>query len=85
MEEFYKIACMHDAAVRTEIPGAVLYHAPGKEHTGKFFSCDTYPWISLGILEEYVVTRFELLDKVILQQQSISLGLHDGILGIGYL
>ena len=85
MEEFHKIPSMHDTAVWAEIAGPVLHHASCKEHTGKLFGSDAYPRICLGVLEKYIVSRFELLDEVVLQQQCICLGLHDGILGIGNL
>ena len=85
MEEFDKIARVDHTAVRPEITGPVLDHSAGKKHLRKVSRTDAYPWISLGVLEQDVVTGLELLDKVVFQQQSIRLRLDDSILGVGYL
>ena len=82
MEEFDKIACMDDAAVRTEISGSVTYHPAGQEDPRKFLGTDTYPGIGLGILEQDIVPGLELLDQVVLQKKGVRLRLDHGIFRI---
>ena len=85
VDELHKIPCVHDAAVRAEISRSVLYKAPREKYAWKFLSSDTYPRICLRILKENVIAWLELFDEVVLQQQGISLRLHDGVLRISDL
>ena len=85
MDEFHKITCMHYAAVRAEITGAVLDQTARKEHAREILGRNTDPGICLRILEKYVVTRLELLDEIILQKQRIRFRFNDCIFGICYL
>ena len=82
VDELHHIPCMNHAAVRTEISGTVLHNPAGEEDTGEFFGSDAYPRIGLRILQKDVITRLELLYKVIFQKQSIRLRLDDGIFRI---
>ena len=73
VEEFHKVTGMYHAAVRTKITGSVPDHAACQKHFREVPSTDTYPWIGLGILQENVVARLELLDQVVFKQQGIRL------------
>ena len=85
MNELHKISCMHDTAIRTEISGSILDNTTCKKNLRKISRRHTNPRIGLGILQKNIVTRLELLDKIVLQQQGISLRLNDSILSIGNL
>ena len=82
VDELHHIPCMNHAAVRTEISGTVLHNPAGEEDTGEFFGSDAYPWICLRVLQQDIITRLELLYKVVFQKQSIRLRLDDGIFRI---
>ena len=81
-EELYQSPGVHHGAIRTEIAGAVFFKLAGKEDLGKFVIGHTYPRIGLGVLEQDIVLWLILLDKVILEQQRISLAIHHRILHI---
>jgi hypothetical protein len=85
VEEFNEIAGMNDAAVRTEITGTVTHEPAGQKDPWKLLCTHAYPRISLRVLEEDVVSRLELLDEVVFQQQRIRFGLHYRKFGIGDL
>lgn len=76
---------MLDGTVRAEIAGTVMDHLPGQEHTRKGLPCHTYPRIGLGVLQQYVVARFILLDQVVLEEQGVGLTVNDGILDVSNL
>ena len=85
-EEFQQGAGMQDRAVWAEIAVAAgALNPPRQEYAGKLFSGHLDPGIGLGILQEDIVTRFILLDKVVFQQQRIRLGIHHAVLRIGDL
>lgn len=60
-------------------------HLPGQEYPRKGLACHTYPRIGLGVLQQYIVARFILLDQVVLQEQGVSLTVNDGILDVSNL
>ena len=65
MEELHQIARMNNAAIRTEITRAIAYQPAGQEDTGKLLRTDTYPRISLGILQQDIVSGLVLLNKIV--------------------
>jgi hypothetical protein len=73
VEEFHEIARVHHTAVWTEIPRSVPDHPSGEKHLREIIIADAYPGIGLGILQENVVARLELLDKIVFKQQCICL------------
>ena len=73
VEQFYKITGMQDTAVRAEITRPVLDDTTRQENLGIIPGAHAYPWIGLGILKQDIVARFELLDKVVLEQQCVRL------------
>ena len=76
---------MHHGAVRAEIPGPVPDYPAGQKHFRIVSRTYTYPRISLGVLQQYVVLRLELLDKVVFKQEGIGFSIYDRVLGIRYL
>ena len=76
---------MHDAAVGSEIAGAVLDQPAGQEDLGILIRAHADPGIGLRVLEQDVVPGLVLLDEVVFQQQGIRLGSHDRKLGVGDL
>ena len=84
-EEFQEVARMHDAAVGSEIAGAVLDQPAGQEDLGILIRAHADPGIGLRVLEQDVVPGLVLLDEVVFQQQGIRLGSHDRKLGVGDL
>jgi len=85
MEELHQIAGMDHTAVRPKIAGTIPDHATGKEDSWKIFSTDADPRICLRILEENVIARLELLDKIVLKKQCIRFRFNHGIFGISNL
>ena len=73
VEQFYKITGMQDTAVWAEITRPVLDDTTRQENLGIIPGAHAYPRISLGILKQDIVARFELLDKVVLEQQCVRL------------
>ena len=85
MEELHKIAGMYHTAIWTEISRSIPDHFSGQEYLREIAAADTDPRIGLRILEQDVIARFVLLDKVVFKQQGIGLRLHHGIFRIRYL
>ena len=73
VEQFYKITGMQDTAVWAEITRPVLDDTTRQENLGIIPGAHAYPRIGLGILKQDIVARFELLDKVVLEQQCVRL------------
>ncbi len=85
VEELHQIARMHHTAVWAEIARTVLDDAPCEKDLREIAGADAYPRIGLGILQQDVVARLELLDQVVLQQKGVRLRLHHSILRISNL
>ena len=81
-EQVHKVACVHHRTVRPEITRPVLNHPPCQEHLREIIRSHTYPGISLGILEQYIVFGLVLLDEVVLQKKRVRLGVHDRELSV---
>ena len=62
-----------------------LVDTPGNENPRELVPRHANPRIGLGILQKDVVPGLVLLDEVVLQQEGIRFGVHDGILRIGDL
>jgi hypothetical protein len=73
MEEFYEITGMQNTTVWAEITRAILDNTTRQENLGIIPGAHAYPRIGLGILKQDIVARFELLDKVVLEQQCVRL------------
>ena len=82
VKEFHEIARMHYTAVRTEIARSVLDYTPREEDLREIACTDAYPRIGLGILQQDVVARLELLDQIVLQQKGVRLRLHHSVLRV---
>ena len=80
IEEIQEIPGVHDRAVGAEISGSVLHELSGEEDAWEGLVGDTYPGIGLGVLQQYVVLRFVLLDKIVFEQQCVRFRIHDRIL-----
>ena len=76
---------MLDGTVRAEIAGTVMNHLPGQEYPREGPPCHTYPRIGFGVLQQYVVARFILLDQIVLEEQGVSLTVNDGVLDVSNL
>ena len=72
--ELQQIPRMNHRTVRAEI--TVPLHDPARKvYFRKLVRGDAYPWIGLGVLQEYIVLRLVLLYEIVLQKQRIRFGI----------
>ena len=82
-EESDQVPGVQDGTVRAEIAvPAALVHPPGNEHLRKLVPGHADPGIGLRILQEDIVLGLVLLDEIVLEEQRVSFGIDDGILGV---
>ena len=84
-EKLQQVAGVHDAAVGTEIAGPVPDQPPRQIDFRELVRAHADPRIGLRVLQQDVVAGLVLLDQVVLQQEGVGLGVHDGELRIGDL
>ena len=65
---------MNHRTVRAEIT-VPLHDSARKVYFRELVRGDAYPWIGLGVLQEYIVLRLVLLYEIVLQKQCISFGI----------
>ena len=66
--------------VRTEICGAPAVDVTRFEDPWKILFCDSYGWITFTIFEQDIITRLELLDELVLEEQCFCFGLDNGVM-----
>ena len=84
-EELQKVVGVRDRAVRSEIGAVPPVYAAGEKDLREVVVRDDDPRIGLGVLQQDVVARLVLLDEIVLQQQRVGLGVHNGELRVGDL
>ena len=85
IDQSQQIVRVHGRAVRPEIPGTVLDEPTGNRHPGELLVPQAYPRIGLPVLEQDIVARLILLDKIVLQQECIRLRAYYSMVYVGYL
>ena len=68
--------------IRAEIFCTFCVFFTGEKYTWKNLLCDTNPWVGFVICEQAVVSRLEVLDKTVLQIESLVLAVNYYVLEV---